>query len=45
MAPTIPELISVITEAFFERPGAFRLHHAEAYNVLRDYYGQNPAAW
>jgi len=39
------EFFAVITEAFFERPGVLRLHHADAYNVLRDYYGLDPAEW
>ena len=39
------EFFAVITETFFERPNALRLHHAEAYNVLRDYYGLDPAEW
>ncbi len=39
------EFFAVITESFFERPGDLRLHHAEAYSVLRDFYGLDPAAW
>ena len=39
------EFFAVNTEAFFERPDALQRHHAEAYNVLRDFYGLDPAAW
>jgi MtfA peptidase len=38
------EFFAVATEAFFERPVALRDHHAELYEVLRDYYRQDPAA-
>jgi MtfA peptidase len=35
----------VAVEAFFERPLALRRGHAEVYAMLRDYFGQDPAAW
>jgi Mlc titration factor MtfA (ptsG expression regulator) len=38
------EFCAVTTEALFERPVALRDHHAEFYEVLRDYYRQDPAA-
>ena len=39
------EFLAVAVEAFFERPGALRRGHAEVYAMLRDYFGQDPAAW
>lgn len=39
------EFFAVITETFFERPDAFRLHHENAYNVLREFYQLHPLAW
>jgi len=37
------EFFAVSTECFFERSSAFELRHRELYDVLRDYYGQDPA--
>lgn len=37
------EFFAVVTETFFERPLELRVRHAELYNVLRDYYRQDPA--
>jgi Mlc titration factor MtfA (ptsG expression regulator) len=37
------EFFAVATECFFERPGAMRREHADLYDVLREYYGQDPA--
>ena len=39
------EFLAVAVEAFFERPLALRGGHAEVYSMLRDYFGQDPAAW
>jgi hypothetical protein len=39
------EFLAVAVEAFFERPLALRRGHAEVYSMLRDYFGQDPAAW
>lgn len=39
------EFLAVAVEAFFEKPLALRRHHAEVYEMLRDYFGQDPAAW
>ena len=39
------EFLAVAVEAFFERPLALRREHAEVYSMLRDYFGQDPAAW
>jgi len=39
------EFLAVAVEAFFERPVALRRGHAEVYSMLRDYFGQDPAAW
>jgi len=39
------EFFAVITECFFERAPALRHRHPELYEVLRDYYRQDPASW
>jgi hypothetical protein len=39
------EFLAVAVEAFFERPVALRNGHAEVYSMLREYFGQDPAAW
>jgi Mlc titration factor MtfA (ptsG expression regulator) len=39
------EFLAVAVEAFFERPLALRKGHGEVYEMLRDYFGQDPAAW
>lgn len=39
------EFLAVAVEAFFERPLDLRDGHAEVYSMLRDYFGQDPAAW
>lgn len=39
------EFFAVITETFFERPNALRMHHPDAYEVLCEYYGLDPAKW
>lgn len=38
------ELFAVATEAFFERPRELARKHPELYAMLRDAYGQDPAA-
>jgi Mlc titration factor MtfA (ptsG expression regulator) len=38
------EFFAVATEAFFERPRALRRRHPELYALLRQTYGQDPAA-
>lgn len=39
------EFFAVATECFFERPIALRQRHGELYEVLRDFYRQDPARW
>jgi MtfA peptidase len=39
------EFFAVMTEAFFENPEVLRNHHEEAYGVLCDFYGLDPAEW
>ena len=38
------EFLAVAVEAFFEVPLAMRKRHREMYEILRDYFGQDPAA-
>jgi len=38
------EFFAVATEAFFERPLPLRARHQRLYELLRDYYQQDPAA-
>jgi Mlc titration factor MtfA (ptsG expression regulator) len=38
------EFFAVATETFFERPAALKRLHPEMYGLLRDYFGQDPAA-
>jgi MtfA peptidase len=40
-----PEFLAVAVEAFFESALALRDRHREVYALLRDYFGQDPAAW
>jgi Mlc titration factor MtfA (ptsG expression regulator) len=40
----LSELFAVATEAFFQRPGDLRHHHADLYESLRGYYRQDPAS-
>jgi MtfA peptidase len=39
------EFLAVAVETFFEMPLALRQRHREVYGILRDYFGQDPAAW
>ena len=39
------ELLAVAVETFFEQPLELRRRHREVYAILRDYFGQDPAAW
>ncbi len=39
------EFFAVATECFFERPIAMRREHPELYEVLENFYQQNPAHW
>lgn len=39
------EFFAVVTECFFDRPSALAAEHPELYDVLRAYYGQDPAQW
>jgi Mlc titration factor MtfA (ptsG expression regulator) len=39
------EFLAVAVETFFERPLDLRQRHREVYAILRDYFGQDPAAW
>jgi len=38
------EFFAVVTEAFFDVPDALARHEPDLYGILRDYYGQDPAA-
>ncbi len=38
------EFFAVATECFFNQPGPMRQRHARMYELLRDYFGQDPAA-
>lgn len=38
------EFFAVATELFFEKPARFEREHPELYELLREYYGQDPAA-
>ena len=37
------EFFAVATEFFFDRPTAMRQHELALYELLRDFYGQDPA--
>jgi Mlc titration factor MtfA (ptsG expression regulator) len=37
------EFFAVATECFFQRPAALRRQHGEMYDLLRTFYGQDPA--
>jgi Mlc titration factor MtfA (ptsG expression regulator) len=39
------EFFAVATETFFEKPMKLRDEHSELYEQLREFYGQDPAAW
>lgn len=39
------EFFAVATECFFERPIALKRRHPELYDILRDFYRQDPASW
>lgn len=39
------EFFAVATEYFFERPIALREQHQELYQILSDFYRQDPAQW
>jgi hypothetical protein len=39
------EFLAVAVEAFFELPLEVRRHHRRLYEILRDYFRQDPAAW
>jgi MtfA peptidase len=39
------EFFAVATESFFEQPRELRSEHERLYNLLRDYYCQDPAEW
>ena len=38
------EFFAVVTEAFFERPRAMRHRHPALYQVMKDFFAQDPAA-
>ena len=38
------EFFAVVTEAFFDRPAALRSEHRDLYEVLSEFYRQDPAA-
>lgn len=39
------EFLAVAVEAFFEAPLALRQQHRQLYDLLEDYFAQDPAAW
>jgi len=39
------EFFATATECFFEQPQAMQRHYPELYNVLQDFYRQDPAQW
>jgi Mlc titration factor MtfA (ptsG expression regulator) len=39
------EFFAVVTECFFDLPWELERRHGELYEVLRDYYCQDPARW
>jgi Mlc titration factor MtfA (ptsG expression regulator) len=39
------EFFAVTTECFFDAPRELREEHPELYELLREYYGQDPAEW
>lgn len=39
------EFFAVTTECFFDAPWQLRDEHHELYELLREYYGQDPAGW
>jgi MtfA peptidase len=39
------EFMAVAIESFFERPQALRSRHQELYEILADYFRQDPALW
>jgi Mlc titration factor MtfA (ptsG expression regulator) len=42
-ATNIAEFFAVASETFFERPRALRIRHPALYEILQNYYRQNPA--
>lgn len=42
-ATDVGEFFAVATEVFFEKPRQMRSRHPELYEVLQDFYGQDPA--
>lgn len=43
-ATSPPEFFAVVTEQFFEKPAQLRARHPELYDVLADFYQQDPAS-
>ena len=39
------EFFATASECFFEQPLAMRRQHGELYNILQDFYRQDPAQW
>ena len=39
------EFFAVITEVFFEKPRQFKQKHPALYNLLKDFYQQDPTSW
>ena len=39
------EFFAVVTEVFFEQPGALAERHPQMFTVLRDYYAVDPREW
>jgi Mlc titration factor MtfA (ptsG expression regulator) len=43
-ATSVSEFFAVVTETFFQRPAALQHQHPALYEILRDYYRQDPAS-
>ena len=39
------EFFAVVTECFFDAPQELQAEHPELYDLLHEYYGQDPAVW
>ena len=39
------DFFAVVTELFFEKPGAMKHHHPQLYQQLQDYYRLDPLSW
>ncbi len=44
-ATNLPEFFAVATETFVEKPRQMKIKHTELYDLLKEYYGIDPADW